>query len=373
MKIAWIYPDIEKDGISIYSRRYVESLKEFVDVEIVDFEFCFNGSLSKKIDSGNFDAVHIQYEPSFFMRKNRDYYPRIASTIKVPLVVSLHEVYDRFPGVFPRESITGPLAGLKKSLYDMRHPANTFYSRSCRKSFCATKVLVHYGFQRRILEQQGVKPERIAELPLPVTVLKRNAPGREEIEGTGNWVLRLGSTGFINPNYNYDLLLKSLEKLEIPWHFTWIGGLRRQEDKQILDDLQKQIARRGWNDKFEITGWVGEDEQAQRLFLIDIYAALFLNRSSSASLMSALGAGLPIIAAKLPLTEEIASDKKAILAVDSEPGIIAAAIKTLATDKAERNKLAAQAADYAERNSYRQAAKKIAGLYDVILRAKKGD
>jgi glycosyltransferase involved in cell wall biosynthesis len=371
MKIAWIYPDREKDGISIYSRRYVECLRRFADIKTFNIDK-LSAQQINEIVRGGFDIIHVQYEPSFFLNKRKDLLKSLAQSTNVPLFISLHEVYDNFPGVFPRKMISGkgPYLFLKKKLYDFRHPAQTLYRRHCKKSFYADKILVHYPFQLAILEQQDIKTQLVEILPHPLKNIEEIAD-RKKIRSITGTTLHLGSTGFINPNYDYNLLFGVLESLKMPWSFLWIGGLRQDEDQWLMDYIKNGILQRGWQDQFSITGWVSEQEQERLLVSLDLYLALFLNRSSSGSLMSALGAHLAVIATAMPLTYNIAENCKAVLPTSSEPVNIAQSITHLWENPKERLNKLSQAAKYASDNAYSEIAKQLAGLYSAVLKYKK--
>jgi hypothetical protein len=117
--------------------------------------------------------------------------------------------------------------------------------------------------------------------------------------------LSLGTTGFINPEYDYNLLFKILADLKTDWKFTWIGGIRSTDHQNLLDIITREICSRNWSERFRITGWVSQKSQSVLLSKIEIYLALFKNRSSSASIARALGARRLIIATENPIFFEI--------------------------------------------------------------------
>jgi hypothetical protein len=367
MKTAWIFPLNKRDGISLYSHRYVDCLKSMADVEMIDVSECLCRDFPKTMGKSGFDIVHIQYEPSFFIKHGRDSYNRLCRKIRVPIFVSLHEVYDQFPGVFPRESILGHglLPSIKRKLYDLRHPAQTHLSRHCAHSFNAYKILVHYPFQRSILERKGVICDRITVLPLPVTPMQPS--NAATVKFSEDRPLHLGATGFINVNYDYDMLFDTLEKLEMPWRFTWIGGLRRDEDHGLLADISGRIRRRSWQTRFTVTGWVTDEQQAWRLSSLDLFLALFRHRSSSASLATSFGAHIPAIATTLPMTQDLARENNIIYLVDNTAHSAAMAITRLAENPDLRRGYSDRIAIYAEQHSYTEMAHVLYGLYTAAL------
>jgi len=178
--------------------------------------------------------------------------------------------------------------------------------------------------------------------------------------------LSLGATGFINPNYDYDLLFAALERLERAWHFSWIGGVRRVEDEQLADALRRRIAQRGWNDRFEITGWVSDEEQMKRCAALDMFLALFKHRSSSSSLMIAFAARLPVVGLPHPLFHELNREKELVCIAEGGADAVARCIAELAGDEKRRRRLVAEVSAYAERHSFKQMSQRVFVLYQKV-------
>ncbi len=364
MKVVWVYPVDKRDGISLYAGRYVAALKPLIAVESADVEECRKAGPALLQKLSECDVVHIQYEPSFFVRGSRDSYEPLCRRIRVPLVVTLHEVYDSFPGVFPRDRIRGnPITKqLKRSLYDYRHPALTRFSHHLAHGFWAHIVLVHHGYQKAVIANSGLPSHRIAVMAHPVPAIGTAPDGGSARDSITD--VRMGATGFLNPGYDYDLLMRALEKLTVPWHFTWIGGIRRQEDTLVLRSLQQQIVKRGWEQRFTITGWVADEDQIRRLASLDLFLALFKHRSTSGSLAMAFAAGLPTIATSLPLTEALRSNAEMLLTSPPDAQQVADRIRALIDDCHLRQRLRKTAARYAADHSYENMARQMVQLYE---------
>lgn len=361
MKMAWLFPVNQKCGISYYSYEYIKALADSADVEIFDISECLATlhSSAKKLNS--FDGIHIQYETSFFMKGDNKYYQKLCSLIQKPLIVSLHEVYESFPGIFPRSQIKGAgiIRAYKEFLYDMRHPFQTTYTLHESEGFFADLLVVHGQFQKEILINHGVPEEKIFVIPMPIKVQDPNfdlpkPPAKE---------LNLASLGFINQNFMYPLLFDILDNLEIPWHFTWIGGIRRDEDKHLLDTIEREISRRHWQDRFTITGWVSENELNRRLSRVDIYLALFSQRSSSASLATALGARKIIIATKLPMTQEIVKNRPIMKLVPPDFSSFNRVIHQLSSDESLKKTCLTEIDGYIRSHTYHKMANRLVTLY----------
>lgn len=364
MRIAWIFPVHRKCGISFYAHEYVKALEGIGEVTVCDSDECLVDMRHSAGQCNDTDCIHIQYETSFFFKNKINRYKDLCRLLTKPLVVSLHEVYDEFPGVFPRSKITG--RGLirlcKEYLYDRRHPYQTAYTEHRKNGFYAQTLLVHSGDQKNILVAQGIAADSIVVLPLPVKVIKRSSDSPFMQGGT----LSLASHGFLTPHYNYTLLFEVLESLPVLWRFTWIGGIRREEDSPLLDAINNDIAERNWTDKFKVTGWVSDEQCTSLLSQTDIYLALFSARSSSASLATALGAEKLIVATALPLMQELVQSASFMSVCPAESNTVIARIQELISDEQLRQRYMQEIKRYNETVSYGNMAKRLVAIYKDI-------
>ncbi len=364
MKALWIFPETDNCGISIYARNYTDALRKHADVSIIDPLSLFSDSSRTSDLMQNADVVHIQYETTFFIKNGHDYFLQILSKIKKPVIISLHEVYRDFPGVYPRREISGNdlIKGIKRIIYDRKHPSQTAFRKHLKMNFGADLILVHHQYHKEILQAENANLN-IEVLSHPVRV----SADFPQFSWAPQRPLHLGSTGFINPQYNYELLFSFLKKLDKDWRFTWAGGIRSREQQDLLNSIKNRINDNGWNDRFTITGWITEEEQTVLLREIDIYLALFSSRSSSGSLTRAIGALKPVIATKIPLSEEIAgSEHSPVVVVPHEPGAAADALNRLLSDISFRETLLNNVKNYADRYSYQSMATRMFSIYRKV-------
>ncbi len=365
MKIAWLFPVNQRCGISFYSHEYVKALKNHITVDTFDIDKCLSTVKRSATIFNNYDCVHIQYETSFFLKKNSNRFKKLCSLITRPIIVSLHEVYREFPDVFPRSQIKGRgfIRQCKELLYDFRHPYQTMYTRHVSESFLADKILVHAQYHKNILVQNGISKDMLSIIPLPVKPV--TIPCDTPFMASG--VLRLCSHGFITPHFDYPLLFAILDNLAIPWHFSWLGGIRRDQDTVVLNAIKEEVTQRKWQDKFIITGWITENERDRVLSQTDLYLALFTARGSSASLAAALGARSLIIATELPLTSELVEKTPILSIVPSECTAVIDQINRLASDTILRNSFIANIESYIKNHSYTKHAGHLIELYQDTL------
>jgi hypothetical protein len=326
------------------------------------------------------DIVHIQYEPSLFFVQKSDAFLKLTKRLHKPLFVSLHEVYDQFPGIFPRKSITGKglIPSLKKILWDIRHPLQRAMARHEKFAYNAGTIFVHWKFQKEILAQKGIDTKKIVILEHPVaddtsflltkgTSINTASSHLPVSDSTKATPLSLASLGFVNLNYDYHLLLETLASLNRPWRFTWIGGTRREEDEPLINWLRTDIIKRHWQDKFIITGWVEDAVRDSLLNASDLILALFISRSSSESLATIISHHKPIIATSLPLTEELKSRFNVLHTVKSEQSDLVNAIHTLAdTISLQQDMIAAQKT-YCNSESFNSQAQRLTNFYTQAI------
>lgn len=363
MKVVWLFPEKKRCGISIYSHDYINELKNKCEVIPKDLSAVIDGGEPLFTNKDSADLVHIQYETSFFLKKRRDSYFRLLSKIKIPVIVTLHEVYEEFPQVFPRSKISGrgPLLTVKQLVYDYKHPLQTAYTRHCSRSFGADLILVHHRYHKDILLKKGIKPELIEILQFPVKKSFNEIKFKWKAEKT----LLLGSTGFINPGYDYELLFSVLEKLDADWKFIWIGGLRDNEHDRILQDIKQRIISSGWQNRFEITGWVSDEKQDELLKNVDIYLSLFKYRSSSSTVSRAIGALKPVISTEIPMIKELSEcvDESPVLAVKNESESVIEGIRKIMEDSEFTEELLGRVKRYSENRYFSDMAEKLLLVY----------
>jgi len=361
MKVGFVFPVNRRCGISVYAHGCVHALGRLAAVEPLDAEECALRPAHPRAIIDNCDIVHIQYETSLYRFGGRDYYPAVCRMIAAPKIVTLHEVYDDPPGVYPRSRIagSGPLAWVRRMVWDARHPLQTAQRLHAARHWFAGRVLVHSQAQRAVLSRQGTDMSRVSIVEYPV----RNSVRPHAWDFRPGAPIELAAVGFINPNYDYRLLFSTLDALKMPWRFCWIGDIRREEDACLLESLRREIAGRGWEDRFTITEWVADAKRDEMLSRAQICLALFSARSNSESLATMLGMQKPVVAAPLPFIREIAERHRACIIAEPTAAAVAAAIEQLARDAGMRARLSDALRRYCETHSYEAVAQQFLEMY----------
>ena len=365
MKIAWIFPQNALCGISFYSKKYISALSDNADIVCLDpMDFTTDKRLFiETIESCG--LCHIQYETSFFLSHKKDFYGALCKAIKRPIIVTLHEIYERFPDIFPREEITGNfiVKPVKKLLYDFRHPHATAFARHLSRHFNADKIVVHANFQKEILIKKGTDPQTIDVLPVPI---RQGGPKTEPGPALAESV-DLVATGFINPSYDFTRLFTVLALCDFPWEFTWVGGVRRPEDQGLLSTIKTEISKRGWEKRFFITGRVSDETRDEIITKARVYCAFFKYKSSSESLANAIGARTPIVCSDTVLFREMASEFPIMLFAPDNPSDSAKLIKNAAFDKNLRAGLISACENYSRRYSVGVLSRQLVALYERTI------
>ena len=369
MNAGWIYPHRERCGIARYSLDYIDALRNAVNVIDIDPRWWIDDRerLISAID--NCDILHVQYDTVAFMDKNRDCYTAMMGQVTVPVIVTLHEVHDEDPAVFPRTRLAGPfpLIPLKQIIWDLRHPVQRTFERHLRAHFHAQALIVHHRYHVDILTRKGIPESFLRIIPMPI---KKTSPIQHFVF-PGLPSVNIAAAGFINPAFDYELLFNVLERIQRPWFFTWIGGLRSSEQQPLLETIKTRIVHSGWDDRFFITGWVDEMDMSSRLAATDIAFAFFRSRSSSASISRVMGAGKPIIATNLPLTEEIAASNTTgeppLLLTSADPEHIVALIEELIADTGLRRRLFEGLSTYIESVTMERTSRALINLYHKVV------
>jgi len=372
VKVGMLFPHREKCGIAIFSREVVHALRQ-AGAEVVTID---SDAPVKQIlgEVHRCDLLHVQYETGLYMRGKRDVYRVIMRQKRIPAVVSLHEVYEVDPFVYPRAAIRGwwCMAALKKIVWDMRHRVQCVAASHCRHNYYATELLFFYRFQKEILRIKGTSVKSVSVIEKPVPPASDSTSFRMSILPAVNLCI----IGFINPSYDIDLLFGALEALERPWTCTWIGGAPSETARGVAAEIDARIRAHKWENCFFLTGWVSQQELDAAIKKQDIVLSLFKARSTSDSITRAMGYRKPVIASPLPLTEEIArgecgddgitNENKTgpILLCDGTARSVASLVDRIATDELLRQRLFTALCHYNEVNSWSSYASRVITLYD---------
>lgn len=360
MNISMVCPAGRHCGIAFYSQRLTGALRDQGATVInLDSDLVRSSPVEAAARCRGSGVTHVQFESSLYSAGRQDQFIHFVKALEVPLVVTLHEVYHDFPWDFPRSSIRGPVAPIRRWVYDLRHPLATAYRRLAANSFGARAVCVHHGFQAEILAELGTSREKIHFCGYPYPAYERLVPPDRSVHTP----LRLAALGFVNPAYDYDLLFAVLDCLTIPWVFTWIGGSRNAETAALENELRSRITTSPYKGRFSITGWIEKDEHDHLIDTSDIILALFRYRSSSESIATLVSRGSCVVAIDGKLTRSIAGQSEALDLAPPDAAAVADSITQLACNPARISRLRKAARVLAEEESAQAVATRTLSLY----------
>jgi glycosyltransferase involved in cell wall biosynthesis len=204
---------------------------------------------------------------------------------------------------------------------------------------------------RYLRENLGVDDRRVATWPL----FTPSAPPAPMPRWTGAGPLRIGSAGRLTPQKNYDLLVRSIDRLrsEDPETFSRIqvsvagDGPRRDELQRLIDSLNLQ-------DHFRLVGWV--DDISDYLRGLHLYIQPSAYEGMCIAAHEAMAAGLPIIATPVgELRRSVQSGITGMLIEGDTVAGTATAIGHFVKHPAALQACGERARDYVERSMGRGA------------------
>lgn len=365
-KIAWIYPLKKHCGIAGYSRSLILELKE-QQWDIKEYSPPTNKRELKKLlaNTENSLAVHVQYDPSFWMTGRACMFRQFSKKLNQSLIVTLHEVYRESPFDYPYSKIFSRIPGItsiKKWRYRRTHPNFTIEQKLYSSNYFAKAIQIHNKYQKEILLSKGVEQNKLFVIPHGVWKLApvklRSAPH----------VWKFGTFGFINPSVNYATVLKALSGLNIKWEYIIGGGTRLEEHRYLIDNIKTLAEHLGIKDRVKITGYLEDESIAVFFKSLDIYLAPFKFKSSSSSLNRAISFGLPVIASKIPLIDEINSRLNFITTyIGGNSQSLASAVNQITQDNSLRTAIMKKTSLYAKKYSFKEEARQISRLYYKLI------
>ncbi len=367
-------------GIADYSNTLIKELQFLVDVEIVELIVPdeFSGfplnyirnaqhyfKLGQELNGG--DICHIQHEYAFwggyFPRFNA--FPFFRAGIKVPIVMTVHELIDPPYEIFPQNS------SIKSTAARLFYPLINRYENYVNFDVfnCAQKLIVHTEDQRNILAARGVREDRLAVVP-------HGIPSLDVIENPQTFLEKFGLAGkrfisligFISRRKGYEAVLEILPELPHDVYFVIAGGARTKGDQIYEDQLRARIASQGLTGRVVFTGYLERDELAAVLTASEVVVAPFEKAFGSGSLSLALAAGKPIVASDIKPTKDLQRESGGLLLFDRKnSGAFLTQVNRLLADRLLRESLAASAEKYAQGHSFQRISEAIVSLYREVL------
>jgi glycosyltransferase involved in cell wall biosynthesis/acetyltransferase-like isoleucine patch superfamily enzyme len=319
------YLDPTRDGVAAYTRRLAVHLRsagldpvmvtthelaraEGADVIGVTERWDTAGvaSAARAIRRLDLDVLHVQFAPSAFGFTRAVGLLPLFLPRRVPLVVTLHEY-----GVAP-QSIGG--AGVRSMLWSLAERCLYAERETLLLVPRAQCLLVPSQEHMRVLRAR-VPRQTIASREVPIGLNVEIATGRNRDAARARVRRELGVApdaslvaffGFLHPDKGLDRLIAAVATVRAQRPGTQlllIGGAASHSVSAVAahrlrKELEQVAATFGVHDQVHFTGYLPDADVSRLLFAADVAAFPFdagVTRKSS-SLLTALAAGLPVVA-----------------------------------------------------------------------------
>lgn len=353
-------------GIADYARDLLAGLRGSVDVEVVPITPGLVNparmlSVARRLNAA--DLTHIHHNFGFWGRGSLSYrlmFQTLQRAIRVPVVLTSHSVFPARPRRW-----NGSLKGLAITLLGL----HDFMDR--RTYLVAHRIIVHSRCHLRLLAQRGIAPERLVEIMPGVPEV--SLPSTVEVEEfRRTWDLQgkriLGLFGFIQPNKNYELLVRALPYLPADVVLVLVGGVRTTGEAWYGQKLEALARSLGVADRVRITGFLPREQLGPALSAVDLFVLPYVADSSvSYSARLCLAHGKPLLASAVDAFQELRERHRCLeLFTTADPAALAGHVLELLNDPARRGALVEEVIRYARERSWRRVAAETRKVYQSL-------
>ena len=380
MRILHYTTHNEDCGIGKYQEQYLKALAPLDEVYNEIFPYSPNKvkvmpreELSRVISElheavKSFDALHIQFELSFFKQDELD---RIIDTVKSlhkKVIVTVHTApaaqyqQPQRIGVGPRS-----LVRYAKAI----KAAREFRARYVLPLAKADLVLVNNTATKQNLIEHGVSADTITVITIPVPTISHEKVS-SEIKSALNYKngdVIFASIGFLSRMKGVDQAIKALSYLPSNYKLAVIGGVHPAGGQEaLLDELCDLVANLGLTDRVYITGYVREDDTLNALIReCDIcvypYDTEYYSYVSSAALNNAFANYKPAVVYPTKSFLEInQNDITVDITRSANYYELARSLRTI-----DINDFTLKSTQYAKTYSYEGEAVKLVAIYEKLL------
>jgi glycosyltransferase involved in cell wall biosynthesis len=205
-----------------------------------------------------------------------------------------------------------------------------------------TSVIVTSPSTARVLiADYGVSPDLVRIAP------PGSAPAVCARPDSGGSIALL-SVGIIVPRKGHDLLIAALAMLkDLPWRLTIVGD--RTRDEQASGRLDADVLRHGLASRITIESAVPEERLAELYASADVFVLASRYEGYGMAFAQAIAYGVPVIGTTAGAIPETVPAGAGLLVPPGEVPALAAALRLVISDEAERARLAANARAAARR------------------------
>lgn len=362
-------------GIASYAADLVGALNELpaTHVEVVPYDRQVHPrrdyeDWGEAMNGG--DVAHIQHEYSFFgyLLPWRNQYGPFAGRIRKPLVITRHVTFDG-PLTIPGSGVRHLVRRAKWAAYNRWLGP---YARYLNKDVFARadQVIVLSARLKEHLVARGLDAAKIHVVPAGVPRVPPPSGGAA-LRTAWGWEHKrvLGIFGYITPAKGHRLAVEALAHLPEDTVLLIAGGVRRESDQVVLDELQEVIAAGGLGQRVRITGYLEDADVPTHMDACDLLLYPATHADSSYSLVTGLAYGAaPSVASDVYGHREVAERGAGITLFRSgDAGDLAHATAALLTSPARQAALLAEASAYAHRYSWEAVAGQTRAVYELAV------
>lgn len=317
-----------------------------------------------------YDALHVQHEFSFYPSDEFLLACDAAKETGKKLIVTIHTspvvAYEkaRRVGYMPRNVLH----------YLRLRKKEEFFTRTFAKPLMqADLVLVHNNNTRNALIAIGIDGAKIGEINIPVPEVDfsyRSDEIAQKLQKKKGDVV-FATTGFLHKFKGLDHAVKSLSYLPAHYKLAIIGGMHRDHDNQIYNDLCDMIRDLGLMDRVYITGYVADDDRLNALIrecdlCVYPYEKNYYANVSSAALNNAFANHKPVVAYPTASFGQINSGEKYMVLTQ------AFSYYELAREigKIDLEYFSKKSIEYSSACSYPAVAKELVAIYTTVCGGK---
>ncbi len=328
----------------------------------------------KRIDS--YDALVLQHEFTLFGGRSRAGYDCFGHLMqqlnhhKKPTVVFVHSANFQKPERGRLFSIQGTTAKTRR--------AYNYFIRSINRS--SATIFVHGSHAVPLLLRHKINLGRIKPTPFPNERTENCFIRRD------NGTVTIGIHGFVAEYKGYECLLQAMAVLPDNFRLLIAGGRHPVIPNDLtLNNIYGFLHTGKWIDaslpaldvppdrlaslreRVTITGYIDEERINDVFKQMDIVVApyIYFESEGSGALGTALARGMPIIASATKAFTSIYRESHCIqLVAIRAPFELANAVKNLAADAAERERLSQAALGFAASHSYEALARECLKVFN---------
>lgn len=366
MRVTMHTTTSEKCGIADYARDLLVGLRGMVDVVVVPI--C-PGQVSpaRMLTAGRqlsaADLTHIHHNFGFWGRGSLSYrvmFQTLQRAITVPVVLTPHSVFPARPRTW-----NGSLKGAAIKALGVHE----FMDR--RSYLFADRIIVHSRCHFRLLAARGIPVGRLVEIMPGVPEV--SLPSSVEIgEFRRTWGLEgkrvVGIFGFIQPNKNYELVVRALPSLPRDVVLLLVGGIRTPGEAWYGKRLGALASSLGVAGRVRITGFLPRLQLGSALATVDLFVLPYAGDSSvSYSARLCLAYERPLLASAVEAFQELWQQYRCVeLFTSADPAALAGHVLELLDDPARRAAVVEEVRKYNRERNWRHVAAETLNVYQSL-------